>query len=94
MSPALIGVIPDNFHLWRMESLTLNGRLVCTARRTGITLQLIRDPDGWWTVTKMRGGKVLTRKQVKDMPARIVRMIEGARPRRHRIARESAPRPA
>lgn len=79
MSPALIGVIPDNFEVWRKQTMTLNGRVVCTARRTAITIMLVKDEAGWWTVSKLRGGQVLVRKQLKDMPDEIVQMVERAR---------------
>lgn len=79
MTPALIGVIPDDFEVWKMEAMTLNGSLVCVARRSVVTIMLVRDGDGWWTVTKMRGGQVLVRKQVKRMPAAITKLVERAR---------------
>lgn len=78
MTPALIGVLPDDFTNWRMETIRLPNRTACVARRAGVTIHLIED-DGWWTVTKMHKGQVLVRKTVKQLPSEVRRSILAAR---------------
>lgn len=77
-TPALIGLIPENFAIWKMEVLKLPGRFVVTTRRAGITITLV-EIDGWWTVTKIRGGQPLQSKMVKRLPQEIVDLIERRR---------------
>lgn len=71
-------LLPDNFAIWGMETIRLPHRTVCTARRNGVTYQLVH-ADDWWTVTKIHHGQVLSSRVVKHLPAHIKRAVMAAR---------------
>lgn len=71
MSHILASIVPENFRVWRKTTHKINGRLMCVARRNGVTLMLVQDEHGWWHVTKLKGGRELDRKVVRRLPPRI-----------------------
>lgn len=91
MSHILNGIIPANFTDWRVEVISLpssgvfgsggQARTAATARRTGITLIFVQDDEGWWTVTKSRGGQQLGQAIVKNLPSAVSDHIESERRR-------------
>lgn len=83
-------LIPENFADWRMDATKINGRIICTARRTGVTLQLIRETDGWWTVTKWHQGRETYSKRVRRLPYDAATVIDQQRRRQLHEARQYA----
>lgn len=76
MSHILRDLIPETFPRWKkVEALNINGRCIVRAQRNGITLQIVRDEAGWWTVTKFKGGRVLAQKTTKRMPSTVTDKI-------------------
>lgn len=85
MSWAIESIIPGNFEVWKVETNTFNGRTCCTARRYGVTFTIIRQ-DGWWTVTKIHGGKEVASYVTKQLPSRVEHAVERGRTRRRIVA--------
>lgn len=76
---AINALIPDDFDTWRGRTITINGRTMFTARRAGITFTIVRDEHGWWTVTKIHGGKEVAQFVAKRLPSRVQRAVEAAK---------------
>jgi hypothetical protein len=79
VSHILTSIIPENFRLWSKTTHRIDGRLMCVARRAGVTLMLVQDAAGWWHVTKLKGGRELDRKVVRHLPPRIERAVHDGR---------------
>jgi hypothetical protein len=77
------GLIPANFSSWSIEVNTVVGRTVATARRCGVTIMLVHDEEGWWTVTKIHKGQIIGQRKAKRLPKRASAHIDNHRPRRH-----------
>lgn len=98
MSHILRDLIPETFPRWKkIEVVNFNGRCVARAQRSGITIQIVRNETGWWTVTKFKGGQVLASKTTKRIPQAVTdKIIEhggrwpGVRVPRQRTAAEPA----
>lgn len=78
MSWQVESIIPDNFEIWKIETNTFNGRTCSTARRYGVTFTIVCD-DGWWTVTKIHGGKEVASYMTKQLPSRVQLAVERGR---------------
>lgn len=74
-------ILPPNLSDWGKVATTLNGRLCCTARRSGVTVLLVRDTEGWWHITKLKGGQVLRELSTKRIPDPVYESILEARRR-------------
>jgi hypothetical protein len=85
MSWAVESIIPENFEVWRVETNTFNGRTCCTARRYGVTFTIVFS-EGWWTVTKIHGGKAVATYVTKELPSRVQLAVERGRRRRRHVA--------
>lgn len=60
-------MIPDSLDGWKVETIYVLHRWRLIARRGPITWMIVGQ-DGSWTVTKLRGGQVLSDVTVKNLP--------------------------
>lgn len=84
---AIEALIPQDFDIWSsVQTIVINGRTLCTARRYGVTFTIVRDEEEWWTVTKIHGGKQVAQFVTKQLPLRVQHVVESAKPRRRMFA--------
>lgn len=85
MSRGIPGLLPDDFpEDWALNWVTLPGRRIVSARRRGITIQLVLR-DRKWHITKIKGGKVIREMTVIRLPSDLTNELERRR-RRERHA--------
>jgi hypothetical protein len=80
---AIEALIPEDFGQWRIETINVAGRVMCTARRNGVTFTIVRDEQRWWTVNKIHGGKIVASFVVRQLPSRIQEIVNAGRQGRY-----------
>lgn len=77
---AVRDVLPDSFDGWTKHSVRILGQTTFTARRTGVTIQVIQDAKGWWHLTKIHKGQVVAAKTTKRLPSDVTAVVFNALP--------------
>lgn len=79
---AIDALVPDDLDRWRIETRTIVGRTMSTARFYGVTFTFVLDEDRWWTVTKIHGGKIQAQYVTRKLPSRVQEFVDSGRSRR------------